>query len=155
MKNGNATINFTDFCDVTNDIVRRPLSQFMLLAKYIKYYQDKQPWRDNFDKNFFSQPFFKNLETFIGDTFVWYKELKENYRSFEPFNLDAQKDALFEFVHGIKPAKVASLDSNYKLFDNRLNKHVNDAMKAQSAEQQFVELFYRATNQLIDEKLKI
>ena len=45
--------------------------------------------------------------------------------------------------------------TNYKLFDNRLNKHVNDAMKAQSAEQQFVELFYRATNQLIEEKLKI
>ncbi len=155
IKNDNATINFNDFCDVTNDIVRRPLSQFMLLSKYIKYYQDKQPWRDNFDKNFFSQPFFKNLEIFIGDTFAWYKELKENYRSFEPFNLDAQKDALFEFVHGIKPAKVASLDSNYKLFDNRLNKHVNDAMKAQSAEQQFVELFYRATNQLIEEKLKI
>ena len=62
---------------------------------------------------------------------------------------------MFEFVHGINPAKVASLDSNYKLFDNRLNKHVNDAMKAKSAEQQFVELFYRATNQLIEEKLKI
>ena len=41
IKNDNATINFNDFCDVTNDIVRRPLSQFMLLAKYIKYYQDK------------------------------------------------------------------------------------------------------------------
>ncbi len=148
-------INFDDLCDVTNNIVRRPLSQFMLFAKYIKYYQDKQPWRDNFDKNFFSQPFFNDLETFIGDTFGWYKELKENYRSFEPFNLEAQKDALFEFVHGINPAKVVSADSNYKLFDNRLNKHVKDAMKAQSAEQQFVELFYRATNQLIKEKLKI
>ena len=62
---------------------------------------------------------------------------------------------MFEFVHGIKPAKVTSLDSNYKLFDNRLNKHIKDALNAQSAEQQFVELFYRATNQLIEEKLKI
>ena len=40
---------------------------------------------------------------------MMYKELKENYRSFEPFNLEAQKDALFEFVTTDKTVTEISL----------------------------------------------
>ena len=35
---------------------------------------------------------------FIEDIFTWDKELKENYRSFEPFNLEAQKDAFQKYA---------------------------------------------------------
>jgi len=57
-------------------------------------------------------------------------------------------------VKGIAPKKLITIDSNYNLFNNRLNGQKGESTIG-NKEQQFVELFYKATEQLVKEKFNI
>ena len=118
-----------------------------------------QPWATDlkYDDNFMASSFYTNLSKFKDYTFTWLNELKQNKRAFAPYKVEENRDELFSFVKGVKPAKVLSLNSNYALFDDRLNNIArsfstdNEQMKNHT----FVELFFQATQRLVEEKLRM
>ena len=156
-------LNFTNLCDETNQIIRYPLSQFVLFAKYILEHMDEKaakPWREHLkiDNNFKNTDFYKHIKEFVEDLFKWYDEMRDNTRSFEPFYHHIEKDRLFSYIHGVEPKKrflgLKIGDQNYNKYDQILNALVKDQYFAdKTQQQQFIELFYRATQELIKEEL--
>ena len=140
----------------------------MLFCKYMKEQQRDsmgQPWAVNhgFDNSFLGSQFYSNLTKFRGGKgspkddgiFEWYKEMENNVRSFAPFVLEEHKGDLFSFVNGITPARIISLGSNYALYDSVLNSEAQKLPKDTESAQCFVELFYRATENLVQRKLRM
>lgn len=158
--NDSADITFDDLSTQTNSTIRKALTQFMLFVKYFRENSDYQscPWAKdkNFDDNFYSSDFFTKVKDFNEQVFNWLKEMSSNNRSFTPYQLDGNKSELFEFVKGLKPAKLMTFDSNYDLFNSYLNKTEKELSNGDmSQEESFIELFYRATENLTKDKLKM
>ena len=105
-----------------------------------------------FDANFFKGRFFQTL-LLVKDAYLqWLMEMKENHRAFIPFHLEKRKNDVFGLVNGIVPRRIMSLNSNYALFDARLNAIERSVANSLDAEERFVELFYQATEKLVTEK---
>jgi hypothetical protein len=177
-------LEFDDFCDVTNDIIKFPLTQFTLFGKYFNRFNGGQSVFDaalksnpqwyknlNLGQAFVSNVCFKNLLDFIGMYFDWLEELGDGTngrRSFAPFDLTRPNNA-FEFVKGQTVMKLHSLryvtNSNYDLYDTFLNEdagkviNMTDA-KAHSKDfnwqfNQMLNLFYASTERLVTDKIGI
>lgn len=148
---------FDDFSDTTNEIMRRSMSQFLLFGKYIKYHKERYAWPKNasIEDSFFTSDFYKKVVGFIDSLFEWYKELESNKRSFGAFDLEHKPKALFEFVKGVKVRRlVFRTDSNYDLYGAYLNEiSKKELLDNNTKEQRFIELFYRATDELLKDKL--
>jgi hypothetical protein len=143
----------------TRSKLRKALTQFLLFSKYITEYEESsfigQPWAVNrsLNKTYFDGDFMKNIEVVTNEYIKWLTEMTSQQRSFTPYNLKNNPDKLFDLVKGVEPRTlIRTIDRNYKLFDNRLNKQTGES-KTGAKEQQFVELFYMATQQLVKEKL--
>ena len=152
-KNSNQVI-FSDFGMNSQNLLKAPLTQFLLFTKYMQVEREKeykhQPWAidNNFDRTFFESQYIQDVK-FLQDGYVdWLTQMINNKRSFRPFVLDAPE--LFKMVNGIEPRSMKCLSSNYALVDNMLNKQ--KTVKAASPEQRFMCLFYDATKQLVKHK---
>ncbi|MCB9018132.1 MAG: hypothetical protein H6544_05980 [Prevotellaceae bacterium] len=161
IKNDSQQIIFSDLCANTNNIIQKPLVRFTLFCKYLKEQisdSRKQAWSiDNkFDDNFYNQTFFNTyLSDFVNDYMLWLQEMGSNNCAFCPFELDEKKNNLFSLVKGVKPAKVMSFDSNYALFDGYLNSVQKSLNKGTNHEHLFMEMFYKATEKIIENKIKL
>ena len=153
-------IIFTDLNRKTRDIVCAPLTQFILLARYIKDHMDKVgslPWaKDNgFDDSFMKSSFVTDLKRITSSYLDWLKEMDDNDRSFKPFKTDIPSDQLFDIVDNVKPAKILSLKAwfknGYDLFDAFLDAKHSSLPKG-SKEQKFMTLFYEVTQELVNNK---
>jgi len=155
MKNNNGRVILGDLGQKTQEIINRPLTQFLLFTKYLDKECEKeyshQPWSVDrkFDKAFFGSLFYKEIKAIQEDFIIWLKEMDKNNRHFTPFEI-SKKKKVFEIVEGKESEKMACLSSNYALFDNVLNKQ--NCSKSSSKEQQFMELFYKATENLVNNK---
>jgi hypothetical protein len=158
LENGGNQVIFRDLGPVTRRLLRTPLTQFLLFTKYLKeacYNQYKhQPWAmdRNIGGDFFKQDFYTNLQGIQADFLVWLGEMAGNDRRFSPFDLGNKE--VFATVHGEEPRKLRF--NNYDLFNDRLNKQktakVQKTSNAASLEQPFMELFYLATKELVEDK---
>lgn len=153
---------FTDLTRKTRDIVCVPLTQFVLVSKYIQEHIKKAmslPWaKDNdFNETFLKSSFSTDMEKISSSYLGWLKEMDDNDRGFKPFKLDISGNQLFSIVENIKPSKVNSLKgflkSGYDLFDAFLDAEHTSLPKS-TKEQKFMELFYIVTNKLVSEKYK-
>lgn len=150
-------IIFSDLGPEIRNQICKPLTQFSLWSQYQKNTIEdtrlSQPWAKNrkMDKTFFHAEYVKNINKICQDYESWMQEMADNTISFSPFSLEGT--SLFEMVKGISPKKLFTLKKNYELFDDRLNKTSTD--KGTCMEEQFTELFYKATEKLIKEKLNI
>lgn len=156
-------IIFENLGSKTAQWIKKPMTQFLLFSKYLienrKDSYDSQPWAKDrdFDSNFLCDDFMKTLKVNILSEYVsWLEEMTKQDRAFKPFDLHTDRDRVFDLVNGIVPSKVwTTTDRNYDLFNNRLNGiKLTDSTKGKK-EQQIVELFYTATEQLVKEKLNI
>lgn len=66
--------------------------------------------------------------------------------------LAEMKKDVFGLVKGIVPSKVMTLKSNYALFDYRLSGIEPKISNNLNVEARFIELFYQATEKLVNEK---
>lgn len=150
-------IIFNNLGKDTKDVIQKALTQFVLFSKYLKENKTDdyltKPWAKDreLDQTFFEGNFIKNISTLQTDFLQWLKEMATQQRKFTPFELHFDPKRVFDLVKGIPPKKVATLDANYDLFNNRLNKQTTKGEK----EQQLMELFYKATEQLAKEKFNI
>lgn len=152
-------IIFKDLGKETKAAVQMPLTQFALVQKYIANECDRQykhqPWAiDNkLDESFFTAGFYESFKKLLSDFNQWLKEMDENERSFKPFEED-RVNPLFECVNGLPPRKynIHLFQKNYVLMDSILNKRTPKWNPAMCREQKFMEVFYRATKDLVEHK---
>lgn len=159
--NSSKYLNFSSLNTITKINIKKPLSQYSL---FVKYMFEKLPntigeskWTKdiNIDSNFLSSDFYQNLKRFNDEYKSWLNEMGDNIVSFKPINLDQPSDSLFNLIDGEKPSKVLSFDSNYNLYESRLNKYSSKFKSKPNVENKFIETFYKATEKLVSEKLKI
>lgn len=157
------SVIFENLSEQTKRLVQTCLTQYVLFCKFLKEQLNdsikSQQWAKDllYDENFFVSSFYGNIEKFRDDSFTWLEELASNKRGFAPFEIEENKGELFSFVKGVKPARVMSLNSNYALFDDRLNSiaHNLRTKNDKTKNHTFVELFFLATKKLVEEKLRM
>jgi hypothetical protein len=160
IENDTKEIIFDNLGKVTKEKLRKAMTQFNLFSKYIGENKEssflKQPWTKDrgFDKMFFESDFIRNLGKIQEEYLGWLDEMTTQQRAFTPFTLHKNAKKVFDLVKGITTKRLMTLDSNYNLFNNRLNGQGGES-KTGNKEQQFVELFYTATQQLVKEKFNI
>ena len=150
-------LTFKNLGEKTKKSIMVPLTQFVLMNRYLNNGFEKggqsQTWaKDNqLDDSFFSGHFFEQVQSFHQDFHLWLKEMARNKRAFMPFDAD-KVNPLFEIVNGYKPKSKWLGKKNYDLFDDTLNSNWKGWNGAASREQKFMELFFRATEELTNEK---
>ncbi|MDR2146279.1 MAG: hypothetical protein LBE91_07470 [Tannerella sp.] len=155
-------IAFADLDAKTNTTIKKPLTAFTLFCKYlneqIRDSYKSQPWAKDheFDENFFKSPFFQSeLTDFKVAYLQWLMEMGRNVRAFKPYDLREKKNDVFSLITGETSTKVASLKSNYALFDDYLNTKQSKIKTDSASEQIFVELFYNAIDELLKSKFRM
>jgi hypothetical protein len=153
-------IVFDDLGSIMKSQLRKPMAQFNLFSKYLLENSDlsfiSQPWAKDrsIDKTFFHGDFINTLKRLQQGYIDWLKEMETQQRAFTPFNIHNNSNKVFDLVKGIAPKKLfTTLDSNFKLFDNRLSKQTS--VKTGEREFQLLEIFYLATQHLVEEKFNI
>jgi hypothetical protein len=162
IKSDKRPLTFFSLADITQKRLMKPLSQYFLFVKYLDEHLMpdgvSRVWAKNvFDKTFLCDTFYRSYLKSVNVHFMeWIKELAGNERSFSPFNLDADKNSLFNFVKGEIPKSSFFGLNNYDLYDSKLNRisiNNRDIKNDINKERKFVSLFYNATKQLVEQKL--
>ena len=151
------SISFASFHDELNRALRLPLTQFMLMANcfnnqygFITSTRLQANNKSGFvEHGLYNAQFFTTLKRFTENYREWLKEMKENKRSLDLFNIECGSSP-FDVVTGVKPKKVASFLSNYDLFFG----YLNNAIKQCSGDDnnKLLEMFAIATEKLSKEK---
>lgn len=154
---------FGNLTQATRDLLCRPMTQFVLFAKYInEHLKDATSvqWaRDNkFDNAFLKSPFATNINKFINAYLEWLNEMSDNDRAFKPFKLSVKSSDLYSIVDGIKPSSINALwamgKSGYDLYDAALNREQSSLSKNLTSQHRFAELFYIVTKKIVEKKYK-
>lgn len=138
----------------------KSMAQFLLFAKYFRENKKddflSKPWvkdRNEMSK-LFDKSFFEELKKLHENFIEWLTEMGDQDRKFKVLKLHTDKNRVYDILEGKEPKKVWVIDSNFELFNNRLNNQKGEETKNASSEQMLLELFYLATAQLVEEKLK-
>jgi len=169
-------ICFDNLASETQKLIVNPLSRFMLFSKYMGYtivkrsedgkdrfIAEKVSQYDIFDKQNKYQPYahgrfvgdfrnnIANIESIQKQFIEWLQEMTQQSRKFAPFNLTT--DDAFNFVNGNVSlfTKKDSIYKNWAKVDNELNKQIARINKSLNKEKKFIELFYRVTEELINQ----
>ena len=139
--------------------LRKAMTQFLLFAKYLNENDNflALPWAKDrsLDRTFFDGDFIRSIEKVQQEYLLWLKEMTTQQRAFKALKLHKDGNRVFDLVEGIAPKdKLFTVDKNYNLFNSRLNGQGGES-KSGEKEQQLVELFYLATQQLVKEKFNI
>lgn len=173
VSSNSSNITFDILSEESKNFLINPLSRFTLFCKYMGYHvveeekngqKEKIVIRNNsiFDKYGKHQPYYRKLGKSIEVNkldelqlafYTWLKEMENQTRKFSPFNLES-KNAL-DFVRNEKNiiSESSWLDkgyNNWARFDNELNRQIGKLSKSLTKEQQFLEVFYKTTESLIN-----
>lgn len=156
INDNNGVIDFTSLADETKSLIVNPLSRFMLFRNYMIYVYDKeyqvQPYSyKRFRGEFRNKQIIQKLEIVQLEFYEWLEEMQKQKRNFTPFKLSSDK--AFDFIKGDlymnTPKKVRYKD--WAIVDNELNRQINNT-NAELDEARFIELFNRATEELLNFK---
>ena len=151
------SVTFNSLHEELSHWLRLPLTQFTLMANCFKNQYDyvtstklQANNKSGFVKHgLYNNQFFSYLKKMTENYREWLKEMKDNKRSLDLFNLE-YVNIPFDVVTDVKPRKVVSMLSNYDLFFGRLN----DAIKHCSGDDnnKLLEMYSVATERLSKEK---
>lgn len=151
------SVTFNSLHEELSHWLRLPLTQFTLMANCFKnqydYVTSTRLQANNksgfVEHGLYNNQFFSYLKKMTENYREWLKEMKDNKRSLDLFNLECGNTP-FNVVTDVKPKKVASILSNYDLFFGRLN----DAIKHCSGDDnnKLLEMYAIATEKLSKEK---
>lgn len=156
IKDGVVDVSFDSFHRRMREMLYNPMVQFTMMANALTFklgnYRSSTfaANKGNFD-DFYSGMFFNDLTLFFTRYHEWLKEMKDNTRSLNLFNLNCG-DKPFELVTGVKAKKILSRFSDYTLVTDRLNSAVRNC-SSKGKNDKFLEMFYLGTEQLVKEKL--
>lgn len=151
------SVTFNSLHEELSHWLRLPLTQFTLMANCFKnqydYVTSTRLQANNksgfVEHGLYNNQFFSYLKKMTENYREWLKEMKDNKRSLDLFNLECGNTP-FNVVTDVKSKKVASILSNYDLFFGRLN----DAIKHCSGDDnnKLLEMYAIATEKLSKEK---
>lgn len=156
IKDGSETVSFDSFYRKMRSLLYSPLVQFTLMSNALTHKADLYQSntfnanKGNFE-DFYNGMFYGELTDFFHKFHEWLKEMKGNKRSLNLFN-ESCGDQPFELVTGVKPKRILSRYSDYSLVTDRLNSAIKHC-KSKGQENKFLEMFYRGTQTLVNEKL--
>lgn len=157
LRKAGTSVTFNDFYDNLTDMLRAPLTQFVLLANCFEDRFDMLKSADvaanktlGLTSDFYQGTYVRNIKKYLENYKVWLKELKGNKRSLDLFNL-TPGNAPFNVVTDVKPHSVRSILSNYSLFFGRVNSAA-EKCNSNSNEDKLLETYAMATKCLIKEK---
>ncbi len=151
-------LTLDSFYRKTKDNICLPMTQLLLMAntfshslEYINSSNLNANQRLGLNDDFYRSPFTSSVEDFLSAYQDWLKEMENNSRSLDLFNLECG-DKPFEIFTGKKPKHKMSFKSDYTL----LYAYLNDAstkVTSGSKEDRLLELYYLATQKIVKEKL--
>lgn len=151
------SVTFNSLHEELSHWLRLPLTQFTLMANCFKNQYDyvtstglQANNKSGFaEHGLYNNQFFSYFKKMTENYREWLKEMKDNKRSLDLFNLECGNTP-FNVVTDVKPRKVVSMLSNYDLFFGRLN----DAIKHCSGDDnnKLLEMYSVATERLSKEK---
>lgn len=152
---------FTDFHPVTRKLLSAPLTRLMIFSRYCREVLSnaigKQPWSKtlSLDDTFFSSPFATDIRKLTDAYFDWLIELRNNNRSFAPFELDAKNPEAS--VRGLQPHYgFLKFSKGFDLINDELNKASNHVSSDGSSRQQaFADIAFLATNNIVTQNLNM
>lgn len=163
---GNQAVTFGEFYPDTEGMLMKPMTQLALMANCLRDESEQLKFVTSnllvankkicANEPFFTTPYFKELKGFLNKYRGWLKELDDNKRSLNLFNLECG-DKPFELVTDRKPQQGGFLGlgkKNYEAFYDALNKAAQN-VRSDKASSLFIETFSRATKKLTEEKLKM
>jgi len=162
IKSDKTELNFGDFAEYTEKKLSMRLSQLALFKKYIDKQLmnsvEREPWSEDepkIDRHFTNDSFYKsNLTEFLNAYREWLDEMSGNRRSFSPINFDAAIEKLVEGKKAETPWYSRKLD--FKTIDDQLNRTAKkEGAGYNSAEEKFVALFFKATEEILKSKYGI
>lgn len=160
-------VEFGDFYDETKGLLMKPMTQLAMMANCLEPDSGQREFvtSDKLVANtekicsngeqFYSMPYFKGLSSFLEEYREWLKELHDNQRSLNLFNLECGSKP-FELVTGCMPKQGSFLKKkNYEAFYHALNDASKKISGGRSSSSMFVEMFSQATEELAKDKLNI
>jgi hypothetical protein len=162
VKTATSPMRFEHLPDETRALLLRPMTQFGYFALYLQQQfaasLGKQPWssagKNKLDSFFTSQPYFAAVRSFTNQYWAWLTEMAQNERSFAPFDMATTEASLYKFVVGVEQ-KAGFLGLNrswsYSTFDDKLNE-AEQKIGDLAAEQKFMAVFYKATEEIFKQK---
>lgn len=146
-----AVLDFQDLGIRTRRNIAKPLTQFLLMTQYFGFdqYNRDPAWAKTRDlgKVFDSEFYVGGLAILKQYYLEWLTEMKDNTRSFAPFNLSPLSDKPFDMVTGI-PTTGADLEG----FRTTLARAVDKISFDGGLNLAFLELFWHATSDMVDGK---
>ncbi len=150
-------INFDNLADETKKLLINPLSRFLLFRNYMVQVFGKecnyQPYAHRrFPSDFRKNDAVQKLEVVQAQFYIWLQEMEKQNRKFTPFNLTSS--SAFDFIKGNLNIDKSN-DFRYKNWakvDNELNGQIGKTDRALEKEKRFIELFFCATEELINYK---
>lgn len=167
LHNDDTEIHFNNIGDETRELIAGRLTSIYLLNILHQSVKKNKhlPFRktSGFDSRFFNDPFFGNLlENFFQNYFSpWLKELAENERAFNPFNLSVTTDfsdlikgskKISKFLPGIftKPFDTSDLVINMARIENKHYKDLNKVNK----KCQYLAMAFDSINKSIEDNIQ-
>lgn len=164
--NDNDGVTFGKFYSETSGLLMKPMTQLALMANCL---QEGSPQYNLVTsrslaanlticakESLYTTPYFKELKAFLVKYKEWLKELDDNKRSLNLFNLECA-DKPFELLTDRKSHQGGFLSfekKDYEAFYGALNKAAQE-VRGDKASSLFIEMFSRATKKLVEEKLKM
>lgn len=164
----NGSIIFSDLGNITNSIIKKPLTMMAILNSYLNNrdtsHRTSQKWakeRNNkLGASFFNGNFFSSYTKFKAMFESWIEELDRNQVSFAPFNKDNNInnfDGLSK-VKGIKPSYPGLnpfKKKGFDLIDITLDEKLSSVPSTSNAASAFMEVFFKALSEICQKNLNI
>ena len=157
IRKDSSDIKFSDLEDYTERKIAMKLSQLVLFRKYLIEHLnsaiEKEAWSNDspeINRKFIDDTFYRtNLSEFLSSFADWIKEMSDNRRSFSPFNLDSNIEALID-GRTVKSSWFSSR-VDFSFMDNKLSKQAKGKTYS-SPSQKLVKLFFDTTEQILSDK---
>lgn len=157
---GRSDITFHTFFDELQKMLYGPLVRFRMMANALtdSYKDIYSTNRVDANKKLFSgihdSGFMRDLRDFLTRYKNWTDEMQENDRTLKLFENDCESKP-FELVSEVKPKKKCwSLKKNHELIIDRLNGTAGKCTSGE-LESKYLEMFYRVTKELVNQRLTL
>ncbi len=159
-------VTFGKFHPETECLLMKPMTQLAMMANCLQQGSSQYNFVISGDlvaneticakEKFYTTPYFNELKTFLKTYKEWLRELYDNKRSLNLFNLECG-DKPFELVTDRKPQQGGFLGlgkKDYEAFYDAINKAAQK-VRGDKASSLFIETYSRATKKMAEDKLKM
>lgn len=157
---GRSDITFHTFCDELQKMLYGPLVRFRMMANALTdsyngiYSTDRVDANKKHFSSIHDSRFMRDLRDFLTRYKNWTNEMKDNDRTLKLFESDCESKP-FELVSEVKPKKkLLPLKQNHELIIDRLNGTAGKCTSGE-LESKYLEMFYRVTKELVNQRLTL